>query len=132
MLTIRFLNQYGNTVAALAQEMERRTLFIDDALPETARERARRDIERVIQTPPDKEGGLWETEVIRYPYPDERDELNRLIAELFEKNRDDFIDSEQVFQLFVHAVLQGRLLPLARLVEKTFGRGSFRRLAETT
>lgn len=126
-LTIRFLNQFGSAIPALAEESQRRTEFIE-SLPDAARDRARRDIARIIRTPPSKEGDLWKTEIIRYAYPEERDELNRLVAELFEKNAGELDDREQVFRLFVEAVLQGKLLRLARLVEKTFGRGSFRQL----
>lgn len=128
-LTIRFLNQYGNMIPSLAHEFQRRTQFIE-ALPEGVRERARREIARIVQIPPDSEGGIWRTEVIPYPYPNEREEMNRLITELLEKNVDDLADSDKVFQVFVQAVLKGKLLPLASLVEKTLGRGSFGRLGE--
>lgn len=128
-LTIRFLNQYGNMIPVLADELQRRTQFIE-ALPEGVRERARRDIARIVQTPPDSGAGIWRTEVIPYSYPKEREKLNSLIAELLDKNANDFADAEEVFQVFVQAVFTGRLLTLARLVEKTYGRGSFRRLGE--
>jgi hypothetical protein len=68
--------------------------------------------------------------VVRYPNPEERRQLRQLIRELFERNRADFRDEEEVFRLFVTAVLRGRLLPLARLIERTYGPGSFRRLGE--
>lgn len=66
-----------------------------------------------------------------YSYPEERRQLKKLTAELYEKNQPEFKSEEEVFDLFVKAVLTGRLLPVARLVEKTYGKGSFRQLSET-
>lgn len=125
-LTSKFLSQYGNRIPALAEELQRRSRFIN-ALPEEVLELAHQDILRIADSRDERTGG-WTTEVIRYPYPQERDQLTRLVTDLREKNSADFADSEKVFQLFVQAVLQGRLLPLARAIERTYGRGSFRRV----
>ena len=67
-----------------------------------------------------------------YSYFKERAALKKLIQTLYEKNEDEFESEEEVFNLFAKAAISGRLLPVARLIEKTFGKGSFRELGEET
>lgn len=63
-------------------------------------------------------------------YPDERERLYQMINEIFEANKDQFKDKDEVFKIFVNAMLKGRLLPLARIIDKTYGKGRFAELAE--
>ncbi|MEK9158007.1 MAG: hypothetical protein AAB638_02390 [Patescibacteria group bacterium] len=63
-------------------------------------------------------------------YPNEREYLYQMIDEIFKANKDQFKDKDDVFKLFVNAMLKGRLLPLARIIDKTYGRGSFSRLTD--
>lgn len=63
-------------------------------------------------------------------YDEERAALNKLIDEIYEKDKSDFSSREDVFNVFAKATMTGRLLPIARLIEKTYGRGSFRALGE--
>ena len=67
---------------------------------------------------------------VSYPYHDERQQFNALVDELFERNKEDFESREQVFNLFAEATMTGKLLPIARLIEKTFGKGSFKMIGE--
>lgn len=67
---------------------------------------------------------------LTHSYHNERKKLNLLINNLFDKNKDDFETREQIFTLFANATINGNLLPIARLIEKTFGKGSFRALGE--
>ncbi len=69
---------------------------------------------------------------VSYGYHKERQQFNDLVDRLYEKNKDDFQSREQVFNLFAVATLTGRLLPVARLIEKTFGKGSFRKIGNKT
>lgn len=41
-----------------------------------------------------------------------------------------FKDTEEIFALFVRASMFGELLPVARLVERAFGKGAYRRLGK--
>lgn len=79
-----------------------------------------------------KEGDLYKTTLHTYSYVKERKNLNRLIDELYEHNKDSYQSREEIFNLFAQAVMNGRLLPVARLIEKTFGKGSFKQLGERT
>ncbi len=74
--------------------------------------------------PPNREGGEW---VI---YKKEREKLNELIDDIYDKNRSHFGAREEVFELFASAAMSGKYLPLARIVEKTYGKGVFRKLAK--
>lgn len=67
-----------------------------------------------------------------YPYKEERIVLRSLIKEIYKKNKKDFKSEEEVFKLFANATIGGRLLPLARAIEKTYGQGAFRDLGELT
>ncbi len=83
-----------------------------------------------VQTGEDAEGADVEATIHSYGYAEYRKKLNKLITELYEKNKESFKDQEEIFALFAQAALSGRLLPVARLIEKTFGKGSFRRTGE--
>lgn len=63
-------------------------------------------------------------------YPQERKVLNTLIDKLYEKNSDQFSDREAIFDIFAKGMLTGNILPLGRLVDGTFGRGTLRRIGE--
>jgi hypothetical protein len=73
-----------------------------------------------------------ETSITERIYAQERRKLNNLIEGLLEENKDRFSSREEVFEMFARAVMTGRLLPIARLIEKTFGKGSFRELGENS
>jgi hypothetical protein len=50
------------------------------------------------------------------------------VKETYERNPGHFTSTEEVFKVFAEAVLSGRLLELARLIDQTFGKGAFRKL----
>jgi len=64
------------------------------------------------------------------PYARDVRALHSLVDEIYRKNSEQFDSKEQVFDLFVAAVIAGNVLPLGRVIEKTLGKGSFRRLGE--
>jgi len=55
-----------------------------------------------------------------------------LIDEIIEKSHGRFENRQEVFDIFARANFSGNLIPLARLIESIFGKGSFRRLGEET
>jgi len=57
-----------------------------------------------------------------------REKFSVLVGDLYEKNKQDFKSSSEIEDLFIDAAVNGRLLPMARLIEKTYGKGSFRRI----
>jgi len=62
----------------------------------------------------------------------ELSELQELVEDIYDKNKDSFTSSGEVFELFLKTNASGRLLPLARLIEKTYGKGAFRYLGDFT
>lgn len=49
---------------------------------------------------------------------------------VLERNNEDFSDRTEILDMFMRAQVTGNLLPVARLIEKTFGKGAFRKLSE--
>lgn len=65
-----------------------------------------------------------------FTYKPEREILNTLIDKIFERNGEYFEDKEEVFEVFAEAMMTGNILPIGRLVENTFGTGTFRKIGE--
>lgn len=125
-LEIRFERMYMAEWPELVEEIKARDEYIGQIA-----ERDHAPIEKVRQTVAgikgDKISGYkW----VSYPYHEERQQFNSLVDELYKRNRSDFESREQVFNLFADATLTGRLLPIARLIEKSFGKGSFRMIGK--
>jgi len=70
--------------------------------------------------------------VAPYAYPEERKKLKGTIKEILKKNPEQFKSKEDVFNIFAEAYFTGKMMDVARLIEKTFGKGSFRKLGEET
>ena len=91
----------------------------------------RKEIYGLRAVPVDDKGeGALEIEFRPRPYVRPRAALNKLIDALYKYNRSDFKSREEVFDLFARAALTGALIPLGRVIEKTFGPGTFRELGE--
>ena len=65
-----------------------------------------------------------------FVYNPQRLMLDKLMSDILKKNEGKFSNSREVALLFIKASFEGRVLPLARVIESTFGEGSFRRLGE--
>jgi len=61
---------------------------------------------------------------------EEREALNELIEKIFKKNPDKFKDREEVFNLFVKAVVTGDTVSLSQLIDNTFGKDTFKKLSK--
>lgn len=61
-------------------------------------------------------------------YPNQREALNYIMEEIKKDFPEKYKNKEEVFLEFLKAHFSGKLLSLAKLVEKTFGKGSFRTL----
>jgi len=72
----------------------------------------------------DEEGRDYET----FSYPAHRRTLKYVCEEIQKQYPDKFKTSNEVYKLFLNAHFTGQLLPIARLMEKTFGENSFRLL----
>ena len=63
---------------------------------------------------------------------EELENVNSLIDELWETNQDEFKNREEIVDIFVDAQINGHLVTVGRLIDKTFGEGTFRQLGERT
>lgn len=124
ILAARFDDQYFDRIPALAPDLERRRSLRNMV------EQAPQEIAAVFSR---QEGdGRWETVIEKWRFKEQRERLNALLGEIYTRNKSRFTSEEQVFAMFARAVFTGRLLEIARIVEHTFGPGSFRELGEDT
>lgn len=65
-----------------------------------------------------------------FAYQSERKILNTLIDKILERNQDKFQDREEVFEIFAKGMMTGNILPIGRLIEKTFGNGTLRQIGK--
>jgi hypothetical protein len=66
--------------------------------------------------------------VLIHPYGERLRDLHLLVEEIYRRKGEQFANQEEVFELFVEAVVTGNVLPVGRVIDTTFGKGSFRRL----
>ena len=74
-----------------------------------------------------KEHGIWP---LKLSYPNERFEYEAILDYLRNYDPERFKTGDEVHGVFVRAMMQGEILPFARLIEQTFGRGALRTLGE--
>ncbi len=75
-------------------------------------------------------GGMEHIAAKEFTYSRERKILDILIDKLFEINSDKFKRREDVFEVFAKSMMTGNILPLGRLIDGTFGKGTFRKIGE--
>lgn len=130
-LTIRFFNQFFSKIDFLKDEFAEREKTIEklcrDGKHDPEEERS-----NIAWKFTEEIDGRYKTTIGTFVYEDERHKLKDLINGIYEKNKDKFASKEEVFNLFARAKMQGNLLPLARFLEETYGKGEFRRLAEVS
>jgi hypothetical protein len=61
---------------------------------------------------------------------EELNQLNALIDDLYKKNSDRFSSRDEITRLFIDAQVNGHLLQVGRLIENTYGKGSFREIGK--
>lgn len=71
-----------------------------------------------------------QTKANLFTYKEEREFLNNLIDKIFEVNKEKFKNKDELMEIFYKGMLNGNIFPLAKLVDSSFGKGSFRRLGE--
>ena len=128
-LEIRFANRYFREFPELQSEMANKDqLLLEFAKNDNGQaKKLQSKFAGVKRSMSDRGPGLVAT---TYAYADEREKLADLISDLYKRNQSEFVSEEEVFKLFAVATLTGRLLPVARLIEKTYEKGSFRMIGE--
>ncbi len=133
-LTKRFDIQYFEDVPVISDEVKERNNIKKHAKGKGE------DIARIKFSPDELDKNKTNFTAKYYAYTKNRGGLNQDIANIYEKNKNErdeygeliFNSAEDVFNIFAKAVMTGNLLEVARLSEKTYGKGLFRRGAERT
>jgi hypothetical protein len=100
-----------------------------DLQPEMPPETEADDIANIDLLGVDDESGEVEASYTHYSYRDERHLLDRVLDGVASDNPG-IADREAAFDVFARAYFSGNLLEVARLVEGTYGKGSFRLMVE--
>ncbi|MDD5547462.1 MAG: hypothetical protein PHN74_00975 [Candidatus Pacebacteria bacterium] len=69
------------------------------------------------------------SEIVLSAREKEREDLDNIIDDIYEKSKRT-MSKKEIFDEFAKANFSGNLLPLARMVENTLGKGYFRKIAE--
>ena len=67
---------------------------------------------------------------IQFTYKEERSILHTLISKLEQKQSDNHINTDEIFEIFAKATTTGNILPMARIIDSTFGHGALRHIGE--
>lgn len=73
-----------------------------------------------------------EVHMEKFSYRKERAALWALIRAIRSRSRVPFFDDRDVFHLFALGMVRGNILPLGRLIDRTFGHGTFRELGSAS
>ena len=76
--------------------------------------------------------GRKKTIFVSTPYIKERNLLKFLVARIYNRNKEGFKNPDGVYEVFERAVMTGDLFELTRLVDGTFGRGTLRKIGDTS
>ena len=126
-LTKRFDKEYSDKMDSLSSVAKKRKEFIasmKSKYPETDWDDMR------TANAKQEVDGSYVTTLGAYEYSNERKEFLKLVDDIYNKNRDKFSSPEDIFALFVKAAFTGRVIEISKLVESSFGKGSFRKLGE--
>jgi len=131
-LTMRFDWKYFGTFPQLSEEIKEREEAILAFVERnnSSQEEERRHIAEIESK--QLEDGRVRSNLKGYSYDKERKKLMLLCEDIYKQNTKQLSSSEDVFNEFVKAAMTGRLLPIARIIEHTYGKGSFRSIGEET
>ncbi len=132
-LTIRFVKVFREMTAAQAENDETEELLAAAPAENKSEIFFATRRKEVVSGPSwlswTKKKSTVSSETISYAafaYKKERKLLDKLIDALYRENSEAFKDRQEIFDIFARAMLSGNLLPLGRLIDRTFGPGSFR------
>lgn len=87
------------------------------------------DMEEILYIKTDSTGHILDDE--EHGYLEQRNIVHLLTQKLYERNTARFKDKKDVEDFLIGAKVTGHLVELANLVDTTFGKGSFRKIAES-
>ncbi len=75
-----------------------------------------------------KNGSEGQVDVYRYKYPEQRKILDTLATKILERNPQRFTTKKEVYDLFMKGKLQGNFYEIGKIIDKTFGKSTFRNI----
>lgn len=138
-LAIRMTNEIIDAPPSWFKELAERIQAGRKILMEKQKHIYGEDPSEILPAKPDVKSGsrifIWTKEL---PYKNDRNLLWKMIDKIAESNMaeedieggDKDAEREKIFDQFATAMFNGNLLPIGRQMEKTFGRGSLKRLGE--
>ncbi len=120
----RFDNEFFDNISLIAEDVKHRNDIRKHAKGKGE------DISLIVTKQLDS--GEWHSTVENYVYAKERKELKKVIQKIYDENKNQFNSPEDVFNIFAKAAMNGKLLKAAKLIKRTYGKGSFKKLGETT
>ncbi|MCX6717278.1 MAG: hypothetical protein NTU76_01200 [Candidatus Taylorbacteria bacterium] len=125
-LAKRFDQEYFKAISALTEEIQQRDKFRAGLKSKSGA------TEIKSFSLKQEESGMWRARAGEYPYIEERQRLWATIADIRSKNTGQFKSNEDVFRIFTEAYFTGKFKKVAKLIDKTYGKGSFRELGKKT
>ncbi len=126
-LNIRFHNEFLKDIEFTAEEFKKLGKDIEDIKVHVKDPSKFNDIASIHRIPlPD---GSSQASIHAFEYGPLRFKLNKIIDKINELNPSLFNDREEIFDIFAKAMITGEVRQLTDLIENTFGRGTFKKLA---
>lgn len=127
-LTVRFLQEYVHEIPELEKDVEEFKVELQKVYSRRKSEKPDEQF-KIKEEITGLEYGEGNVRVLVQPnaYIEFRNQLSRMTEKLAEHNPEKFSDKEEVFNFLAQRYFDGKLLELARLIEKTHGRGAFRK-----
>lgn len=133
-LAMRFDWEYFDNIPELSEELREREVAIREFAKREGGDilEAREKIAFLDEFPIEDNSDMVNVKLVPYTYEAARKSLWGMAEIIYKANQDEFNSKEEVVDLFIRAYFNGKILPVARLYEKTFGKGSFRELGKKT
>ncbi|MDD5290268.1 MAG: hypothetical protein PHT40_03685 [Patescibacteria group bacterium] len=137
----KYHEHFAGLCEAIVSETEKRLLTKLLEVPELTKEKEwlTSDEAKELRKKIAKEKEISEDDIVwvgkkgkddwkEFSYTRQRNVLNYVCGEIQKQFSDQYQSIDDVYKIFLNANFTGKLLPIAHLVEKTFGEGSFRLL----
>jgi hypothetical protein len=126
---------FRNFNEAITEELTKRIMKkYKDPLLEKYQDELRRECPNELDEPDElafiSSGILGEYVLSFYGYKPQREIYNKLYQKLYLMNESRFTSVESIKDMAIDTAITGNIIPFAKLVEKTFGKGTFRKLGE--
>jgi len=118
-LTKRFIKKYASKIKFVQEEWKETQETIERQITKGKDPKKFEDVLLFIAR--QTKDGLFHAQIECFGYTKEREEFNKLIDDLYQKNTDNFSSREEIFNVFATSMLKGDILPVLKLIKNTYG-----------